>query len=52
MITKKIEEIEAFTGQEGTQIKQIFPLLKQTMQYDTALHIVQLIQEIIRNSIQ
>ena len=24
MITKKIEEIEAFTGQEGTQIKQIF----------------------------
>ena len=23
MITKKIEEIEAFTGQEGTQIKQI-----------------------------
>ena len=24
MIVKKIEEIEAFTGQEGTQIKQIF----------------------------
>ena len=24
MITKKIEEIAAFTGQEGTQIKQIF----------------------------
>ena len=24
MITKKIDEIEAFTGQEGTQIKQIF----------------------------
>ena len=24
MIVKKIEEIEAFTGQEGTEIKQIF----------------------------
>ena len=24
MIVKKIEEIEAFTGQEGTEVKQIF----------------------------
>ena len=51
MITKKIEEIEAFTGQEGTQIRQIFPLLKQTIQFDTALHIVQLIQEIVQSHI-
>ena len=38
MITKKIEEVEPFTGQEGTQIRQIFSPIEtgNAIQYSIA----------------
>ena len=41
MNTKEIENIDAFSGHEGTQIRQIFLQRIQIIQLDIVWHIVQ-----------